>query len=98
MHPRDQISAFSVYGYDYTISGHEYRIVPTNDFITLPDYVPHFLASPKSASLMLKSPSIKILEGARSLWTTLLSMCKCLNAAVSYDSIFQTTSSFTFYF
>ena len=76
MQPRDQISAFSVYGYDCTISGHEYRIVPTNDFITDVDWVPQCFAKPKSANLSFKSPSISTFPGAKSLCTIRLSMCK----------------------
>ena len=68
------MSAFSVYGCDWTISGHEYRIVPTKDFITLADCVPQRLARPKSANFRLNSESISTLPGAKSLWTILLSM------------------------
>ena len=42
-------------------------MVPTNDFITLALCVPNLFARPKSASLILKSESIRILEGAKSL-------------------------------
>ena len=67
MQPSDQISAFSVYGYDCTISGQEYKIVPTKDFMTLADCVPQRFAKPKSASFRLKSLSIRMFEGAKSL-------------------------------
>lgn len=63
------MSAFSVYGYDCTISGHEYKIVPTKDFITEADWVPQRLARPKSASFKLNSASISTLPGARSRCT-----------------------------
>jgi hypothetical protein len=49
------MSAFSVYGWDYTISGHEYRIVPAKLFITLADWLPHSFARPKSANFKFKS-------------------------------------------
>jgi hypothetical protein len=72
--------------------------VPTNDFITLTDYVPNLLASPKSANFILKSESIKMLEGARSLCTILFMSCKYLRAPQSWVNMFQITSSFTLFF
>jgi hypothetical protein len=94
--PRDQISAFSVYGYDLTISGHEYKIVPTKDFITDADCVPHRFANPKSASLIFNSsPDINTLPGAKSLCTILFSTCKYRNAAASYMKTYHTTDSLT---
>ncbi len=53
--PKLHRSALGVYGLDYTISGAEYRMVPTKDLLVEALWVPYFLANPKSANLTLKS-------------------------------------------
>mmetsp|Transcript_159 Transcript_159/g.523 ORF Transcript_159/g.523 Transcript_159/m.523 type:complete len:248 (-) Transcript_159:57-800(-) len=96
-HPRAQTSVLCVYGLCCTISGQEYRIVPTMDFIIDAAAVPapaFCRASPKSATLTARvCDCTSTLLGVRSRCAMPFSTCRYRKARQSCTKIFHVCSS-----